>query len=392
MATIVIVGNRDAALEAAMQLGHEVLLVSDRKVSKKRRATLRAVIEIDFSTANQRLFIRQCIAQVRAVDPSLIDRIRAVVATTERAVLPAAWLRTHLELAGNSTQCAYLCRNKLAMKRRLQTYGVGCTDFASITRQTTASGLIQRLGLPLVLKPVDSSGARGATIARQQCDVEAVLQPGMLAESFVHGIEMSVESFVRDGEIQFVNLTEYLVPLWSNIVPATVPEGMQTELLALNRKVITALGINRGMTHMEVFLTATAPIFSEIAIRPPGGCLMELIRHSYGFNAWHSFLRIELGEQVSFPERAVQSSGVVFLHPGPGRVKRLAGFSPNKQPAAVVEVSCDVSVGETLKQRKGSGESAAHVIATGKTRADIVVALTQARRGLTVELARRAEK
>lgn len=392
MAIIVIVGNREAALEAALQLGHQVVLVSDRKVTKKRRAALLGAIEIDFSSTTARSFAKRCVEQLRALDAKLVEQVDAVIGVTERSVLPASWLRGHFELQGNSMQCAYLCRNKLAMKRRLQANDVECTEFASVTQRTTAAGLIQRLGLPLVLKPVDSSGARGATVARQQCEVEAVLRPGMLAESFVHGIEMSVESFVQDGVVRFVNLTEYLVPLWSNVVPATVPAGMQSELLELNRKVIQALGITRGMTHMEVFLTATAPLFSEIAIRPPGGCLMDLMRHAYGFDAWHAFLRTELGETVSFPAQPRQSAGVVFLHPGEGRVKRLSGFAQHHLPPNVVDIACDTSVGAALKRREGSGESAAHVMVVGKTRTEVVRALTLARRTLVVELeARQSE-
>jgi biotin carboxylase len=392
MAVVVIVGVREAALDAAQQLGHQVVLVGDRKVASKRRANLLATIEADFSTSNRLAFTKHCVRSMQAVDRNLPRRVEAVVGVTERAVLPAAWLRDQLGLPGTSAKSAYLCRNKLAMKRRLHANGVYCTDFASVTARTTAARLVQQLGLPLVVKPVDSSGSRGAVVARQQAEVEAALRPGMLAESFVHGIEMSVESFVLNGEVRFTNLTEYLVPLWSNVVPAAVPTDMQSALLELNRKVIDALSINRGMTHMEVFLTATAPLFSEVAIRPPGGCLMELIRHAYGFNTWHAFLNVELGQNVDFPHSAQHTAGVVFLHPGEGRVKRIAGLTRAMQPSEVVEATCSVSIGETLTRRQGSGDSVGHVLSKGRTRAEVVRALTLARRALVVELETTATK
>lgn len=391
MATIVIVGNRDAAVEAALELGHRVVLISDRKVGKKRCSSLLLTIETDFHPPNSRTFIRLCMARLRDFDTQLPREVQAVVGVTERAVLPAAWLRAHLNVPGNSAECAYLCRNKPAMKRRLQAVGVDCAAFATVTGRTTAASLVQRLGLPLVLKPVDSSGARGATIARQQCDVEAAMAPGMLAEGFVHGVEMSVESFVRDGVVQFLNLTEYLVPLWSNVVPATLGERTRAELTALNQKVVAALGIQRGMTHMEVFLTPAQTLFSEIAVRPPGGFLMDLLRHVYAFDAWRAFFQIELGESVTFPTQPLQTAGVVLLHPGEGRVKKVSGTSRAARLPGVVEASCRVTAGETLTRRDGSGESAAHVLATGKTRADVVNALELARRAVVVELEQGAD-
>jgi biotin carboxylase len=386
MATIVIVGNRDAALRAALQLEHRVILVSDRKVPKRRLASLLAVIDADFSTANALGFAKDCIAQMRLVDPNLPEQVEAVIGVTERTVLPAAWLRSHLALAGNSAESAYLCRNKLAMKRRLQMHGIECVDFLAVTGRTTAAGLIRHLGLPLVLKPVDSSGSRGAIVAREQREVEAALQPGMLAESFAHGIEMSVESFVQDGEVLFTNLTEYLVPLWSNVLPAKVTSNMRRDLVELNRKVIQALGIKRGMTHMEVFLTATAPLFSEIAVRPPGGYLMDLLGHAYGIETWPAFIRVELGHSVNFPKQPKQCAGVVLLHPGQGRVKRVKGLNQINQLPGVIEAECRVSPGESLDRRQGSGESAAHIIATGKTRTEVLQALRLARKALVVEL------
>lgn len=386
MATVVIVGNRDAALEAALQLGHEVVLISDRKVQKRRKTMLAGVVQADLNATNAREFTARCVAAMRNIDAALPSRINAVVGVIERAVLPAAWLRAHLHLTGNPPQSVYLCRNKLAMKRKLQAAGVSCADFVPVTGRTTASGLVQRLGLPLVIKPVDSSGARGAAVARQQSEVEAALRPGMLAERFVHGIEMSVESFIHAGEVTFVNLTEYLVPLWSNIVPATVSDVLRAQLLALNTRVIKALGIRRGMTHMEVFLTPTTPLFSEIAVRPPGGCLMDLMKNVYGFDPWHAFFETELGLTPHFDPAPKQSAGVVFLHPGEGRVKRVAGVARAQQVPGVVEASCRVSANDTLSRREGSGESVAHIVATGKTRADVVRTLELARRSLVVEL------
>lgn len=385
MATLILVGGRDAAIRTAHEAGHRVILVSDRKPLRRRREQLLGFVEIDLGVTDQRA-LAACARELERSAREGGRSIDAVLAATERAVLPAAHLRAALQLTGNSPQCAFLCRNKLAMKECIRAANLPCADFTGITKRTTATSLITRLGLPLVIKPADSSGARGATLAKRQRDVERHLTPGTIAESFVHGLEMSVESFVCEGEVVFTNITEYLLPLWANVVPASLPSASVKAIQALNQAAIATLGIRRGMTHLELFLTAEGPIFSELAARPPGGYLMELLQAAYGFDPWRTAIDVELGKPVRLPHRAQKYAGMWLLHPGPGTVKRVSGLRACQSLRGLTEVSCRVAPGDTLRQREGSGESAAYFLAEGESRRDVVSALEKARRTLAIEL------
>lgn len=385
MATLILVGGRDAAIRAAQEAGHQVVLVSDRKPLRRRREQLLGFVEVDLSATDQRA-PTPCIREIERLAAEAGSNTDAVLAATERAVLPAAQIRRALGLSGNSPECAFACRNKLAMKESIRAAGLPCADFAAITRRTTAMSLISRLGLPLVIKPPDSSGSRGSVLAKRQRDVERHSKPGMVAESFVHGLEMSVESFVNEGEVVFTNITEYLLPLWANVVPATLPAPTLDAVHALNRAAIATLGIQRGMTHMELFLTADGPVFSELAVRPPGGYLMELLQMAYGFDPWQVAIDVELGKPVRLPQRPRKYAGMWLLHPGPGTVKRVSGLRTCQTLGGIREVSCRVAPGDTLRQREGSGESAAYFLAEGDTRGAVVSALERARRTLAIEL------
>lgn len=385
MATLILVGGRDAAIRAAQEAGHHVVLVSDRKPLRRRREQLLGFVDIDLAAMDHR-WLSPCLREIDRVVRAAGREIGGVLAATERAVLPAALIRKGFELSGNSPESAFLCRNKLAMKESIRGAGLPCADFAGITKRTTAISLITRLGLPLIIKPADSSGSRGATFAKRQRDVERHLTPGMIAESFVHGLEMSVESFVVNGEVVFTNITEYLLPLWANVVPATLPAATLKAVHALNQAAIARLGIRAGMTHLELFLTSEGPVFSEIAARPPGGYLMELLQMAYGFDPWQVAMDIELGKSVRLPQRAQKYSGMWLLHPGPGVVKRVSGLRVCQSLRGIAEVSCRVAPGDSLRQREGSGESAAYFLAAGATRTEVVTALEKARRTLAIEL------
>lgn len=385
MATIVVVGLRDGALSAALRIGLNVFLISDRAPGSRQRAQLEGhlVTSLDL---NEGAFVAAACAQLTAQGLVGPKAPAAVLAATEKAVLPAAWLRQALRIGGNTPTSAGWCRDKFAMKRRVRSCGIRCADFARVNHRTTAGGLMARLGLPMVLKPVASSGARGTTTARQFDDVRRALLPGSLAESYVHGLEMSVESFVSDGRIVFVNPTEYLLPLWANIVPATLSSELKNSVKALNRSVIEALAIRQGMTHLELFLTPDGPVFSEIALRPPGGYLMELIGRAYDFDAWEALLRLELQQAVQWPTHVRRHTGVWLLHPGGGTVAKVRGLRAARSTHGIEKVHCRVNPGDRLRHREGSGECAAHVVASGTTRQEVVTSLQVARRSLVIEL------
>ncbi|HEX2733999.1 MAG TPA: ATP-grasp domain-containing protein [Polyangiaceae bacterium] len=384
MTAVLLIGSRDGALAAAERLGLDVYLVSETKPLRQRRPRLAGLCVTSFEQRRPAF-----IQTVASAFPNLFEAgaaPRAIAALTERSVIPAAWLREQLQVRGNDVDVAARCRDKLHMKEHAKKYGVPCADFSPIDARTTPVQLAKRLGLPLVLKPRDASGARGTTFVRALSDIPTRLGSNLMAESLVHGLEMSVETLIVDGDVRFVNLTEYLLPLWANVVPAALLPEAERQVRALNLELVRSLGVQRGMTHVELFLTTSGPVFSEIALRPPGGLLMRLLQESYGFDPWEAVLRCELGEPVELPQSSEAYSGVWFIHPGPGRVTRLQGLGVAERVAGVEEINCRARVGDEISARGGSGESTGHVLARGATRAEVVGSLERARRSIVIEL------
>lgn len=380
MPSLLLVGARQEALAAAARLGCTVYLLSDKALLRQHHRQSRTAAQVNYSATPTVL-----LAEARRLTQGA--KLDAVVATTERAVLPAAQLRRALGLGGNDLSTARLCRDKFEMKSHARAHGIKCADFLRVTARTTPKTLAKQLGIPLVLKPCDSSGARDARVVRLLSELGRLPPKGYVAESFVHGLEMSVESFVKDGKVLFANPTEYLLPLFANVVPAdALSKQMRAEVLSFNQRVIDAFGIRQGMTHLELFLTSDGPVFGEIAIRPPGGKLMQLLERAYGFDPWEALLRIELGKPVRLPRRARRYAGIWFVHPGAGRVERIHGTRAATRVPGVVEVNCRAQVGDDLRERLGSGETVGHIVAQGPNRRTVVDALERARRHLVLEV------
>ncbi len=373
---MVFVGKRRGALAAAERVGVDVLLVVDRAPGRTS-PNVRAVIESPFENDDWSGVARR----VRT-----FGGVEGVLALTERAVVPAACLRGALGLPGLPPDAARACSDKAVMKRAVAAAGLQCASFITPDDALDAADIVERLGLPLIIKRACGSGGRGTRRIDTLADMPALLPPDCIAESFIHGTEMSVESLVRDGTPAFVNVTEYFEPRWANLVPARLPEPQRAALLELNARALRALGIERGMTHVEVFLTSDGFRFGELAARPPGGHLMELIEIVYGFDPWVSCIDLERACPVLAPQVARCWAGVRVLHPGAGTVTRIAGLDEIESLSQHARVVCRAQVGDVISERVGAGQEVGYVIVRAAEREDVASALDAVRERVRFEL------
>jgi hypothetical protein len=208
-----------------------------------------------------------------------------------------------------------------------------------------------------------------------------------MAERWQDGVEMSVESLVAGGRVLFTNPTEYFVPAEANVAPAVLPEAEHAGILALNARVLEALGVERGMTHVEVFRTPQGPRFGEAAVRPPGGRIMRLLRRAYDFDPWEALLRIELGEVPALPRRALRAAGVWMLHPGAGRVASVRGLAAARRVQGVRKLVCRVRAGSVVGPRVSTGYDVGWIEVRGRDRDEVARRLLAAHDLVRIEMA-----
>ena len=290
------------------------------------------------------------------------NRCTHIIAGTEAATYPAAVARRLLGARCSRITTALRCRDKLAMKKYLCDFGVPMTKFMAESAATDAAVVFEALGSPVVRKSRKSSGGKTLEIIHREENL--VLRHGNrnILEKYVSAPEASIESFINNGRIQFTSITEYYKKGYVNFVPAAFDAALTTAIKALNRSVIEALKIWWGITHLEVYLTNKGLLFGEIALRPPGGYIMNAIRHAYDFNPWEAFVAMELDEPFDFPDSPRAYTAVEIFHPGAGSVTAIKGESRLREHPATREFRLKIRTGDRITRRESVGQDTGHLL------------------------------
>ena len=236
-----------------------------------------------------------------------IDRI---VALDEYDMETAATLREHLRIPGMGLTTMRYFRDKLAMRMRALDRHVRVPDFVPIVNHADICYYMEHVAGPWVLKPRQEASAIGIKKIHAPEELWPLLdqlgdkQSSYLLERFVPGDVYHVDSVVSENEVVFDNVSKYGKPPM-NVAQCggifttyTVPRGSDADsgLRAINRELIAALGLVRGVAHAE-FIQAYADgkfYFLECAARVGGAYINEMVEAATGIDLWREWARIEI--------------------------------------------------------------------------------------------------
>jgi S-sulfo-L-cysteine synthase (3-phospho-L-serine-dependent) len=264
-----------------------------------------------------------------AVRKSLMElnaavRIRGVSAFDDNSVLVAAkageWLKLkHTPPAG----AVHHCIRKDEMRRMLARKPELTIPYQVVEREGEASKAVDKIGLPCVVKPVDSSNSRlvafcantAAAVAAVKAVFEWAREQGktqrVLIERYVEGQEFSVECFTQNGNTTVMAVCEKILgplPYFVEIghyCPTQQSRDIEHSLMETARRALELLGVDNLVTHTELRRTPHGNKIIEINPRPAGGKLQEFIRTITGYDLHEAALQVALGRKpIAAPARA----------------------------------------------------------------------------------------
>ncbi|MEA2889973.1 MAG: hypothetical protein QOI05_766 [Bradyrhizobium sp.] len=271
----------------ARRLGIDVVLIADEIPT-----FVRAVVK-DFAVVKTSDYP----AVIAAADAlSRKHTLSAVANWSEKDTIVRNMVARRLNLPGMTEEAALLCRDKVAMRRALETRPDLIPLFYPVQSAGDLQKAIEYIGFPGILKPAAGSASRGIFKINSSEDGNRALRElerivvstrdsvfsgfdgKFIYEEFLDGPEVSVEGYSTPGGIDVVGITDK----WMSepfsleerfIFPSIKPQVLQDEIIRKAKDVVKALGIVNSTFHLEGRCTRRGFKLLECAARPPGECI-----------------------------------------------------------------------------------------------------------------------
>jgi biotin carboxylase len=310
------------------------------------------------------------IAMARAIDA--IDPITHVASFSEKDQDKAASVAAALGLRMHSSRTVRAVHDKVEMRRCLDAAGIPGASARVVDTVEDVRRFAAEHGYPVVVKPVAGAASSGVSIVRDVDETDAAWAWGkaaaepdtdvLMVESFLDGPEYSAEAFSHRGEHLVVAITgkakdpQHCVEL-GQMVRADLPEATADLVVAAVREVLTALGVEDGVTHTEMILTAGGPRVVETHLRPAGDDIPEMIRDTYGLDLLDLLVRQSMGEDVrerlhrGYAELQSSQRCPAIWYGVPtrtGRIVSVEGLEQARALPGVVSVELEAEVGDDV--------------------------------------------
>lgn len=316
-----------------------------------------------------------------------IDGVMCVAADVPLTVASVA---SSLGLPGIPIASAKLAMDKMAMKSRFMADGIPVPWFSAVDSVSDLRQVIGQRGFPMVLKPVDSRGARGVLRLTEAVDIawafgEAVRHSPterVMVEEFLTGSQISTESLVIDGyactpgfsDRNYEFLDRFAPHMIENggDLPSELPAGEQQAVRELVARAAASMGIRNGVAKGDVVVRDGEPYVIELAARLSGGyfCTHEIPLNT-GVDLVGTAIRMALGERVDTRDLEPRYQRFVcqrYLFPEPGRVVDVSGHKEVEQWEGIAMCQVRVRPGDVLRSMDSHPARAGVVIATGGSR------------------------
>jgi hypothetical protein len=261
----------------------------------------------------------------------------------EPYMMLAARIRESFGLPGMTVEETLPFRDKERMKQKIDTAGIRTPWHISATTVADVWGAAERVGYPLIVKPIDGAGSADTyrvDSAQELAEVLPLLRhvPEVSVEEFIEGEEFTYDTVCANGSILFENIMwyrprplqlkmhEWISPTSIVLRDLSVPHlqgGRQ-----MGGEVLPALGFRSGFTHMEWYRKADGEaVFGEIGGRPPGARVVDLMNYATDGDLYVAWAEAVVLGRLSQPLERKFNSGSVFKRAkGVGRITHIEGL------------------------------------------------------------------
>ncbi|GMA06948.1 hypothetical protein GCM10025886_00990 [Tetragenococcus halophilus subsp. flandriensis] len=302
-----------------------------------------------------------------------------ITAATDFGVLTASYIAQEMGLPGLNYSSAKLVKNKYYVRQCFYEHNIDDTEQSiEITKNTDIVSLSDKIQLPVMVKPCDGSGSRGASKVskakelKDACDFaikNSVTQKAEI-ETFITGREYGIESFVENGNVHIMSILKKrmtMPPYYAELGHA-IPSGLTSEIEEKIKncvfRAIKTLNINFGAVNMDLIITTNGKIhIVDVGARMGGNLIgSHIIRLGTGVDYLANLIKATVGDVVDL--RIIQTpTNVVtrLLTLMPGKVLSL----PNMQEISTkynVEIQHHLHVRDSITEYHTNLDGCGYVV------------------------------
>ena len=396
-------------MEAAARLGVEVVVGTDKR-SPLEGAAHGGLATFDFVDLERGANEIEAYATLHPVD--------TIVAVDDGGTLLAARAARRLELPHNPVSAVEATRDKSLLRARLQAAGLPSPlwHVAHVTEppEALAATVRERVGYPVVVKPLALSASRGVIRADDERTFvaafervtailkteEALAECGarhadrVLIEGYIPGIEVSLEGLLDEGRLRTLAIFDKPDPLVGPyfeetiyVTPSRLPEEQQRLIETTAERACLALGLRDGPVHVELRLDGGQAYPVDIAARSIGGLCARTLQFGTGMSLEELLLRHATGAGIPTYERDARAAGVMMIPiPRAGTLRAVEGVATAEAVPLIESVTISIPVGGKVTPLPEGTEYLGFIFARGETPDAVEQALRDAHAALRFEI------
>lgn len=269
------------------------------------------------------------------------SRVNGVLTVaTDYGVLTASYIAQEMGLPGLKYEVAQLIKNKYKVRRCLYENHVDDTEQAyEVCKDTDIDELAKKIIYPVMVKPCDGSGSRGASRVnsaenlKTACEyaIEGSITHRAEIETFIIGKEYGVESLVINGEVHVLGVMQKWMtqpPYYAELghsIPNDLRPEIENRVKLCVTNAIKALGVNCGSVNMDMLITEDGRIYIiDIGARMGGNMIGPcIIPYGTGVDYMAAMIQNACGDEIDLSVGEHKAVATKLLAFDGGVIRRL---------------------------------------------------------------------
>ena len=236
---------------------------------------------------------------------------------SDPAAPTAAYVAEKLGLLGNPYIAVKTMSEKDLFRKFLMDNGLNYPRFGHFSNADEVVESLGEFSLPVIIKPVDSSGSKGCTVIYEAHQVKNAVESALqksrckrfIVEEYIEpiGKQLHGDGFVKNGKVVFLYLGDHhfdssinnLVP-YSTTFPTESPLETVEQCRRQIQEFITKVGFKNGGFNVELRISKKdhKPYIIDIGARNGGNFIPKVIQCGTGFNFMDRALEVALGDEI----------------------------------------------------------------------------------------------